>query len=143
MKVSVHTEDVYLALEQVMDPEIPVLNVVELGMITGVEVSGGVICVKMIPTFAACPAVQYIQNNIREQLQLALDMPVEVKIDPTVNWSSNRMSEAAKQKLQAFGIAAPRKLQGEGYRELLLATPCPHCGSTDTYLRSPDRKSVV
>ncbi len=58
--------EIYKALEQVMDPEIPVLNVLDLGMITHVEITGnGAVLISMIPTFSACPAVEMIRNNIR------------------------------------------------------------------------------
>jgi ring-1,2-phenylacetyl-CoA epoxidase subunit PaaD len=130
-------EQVYKALEQVMDPEIPVLNVLDLGMITAVEAEEGAVHVKMIPTFAACPAVEIIRRNISTVLEKALQVPVTVEIDKAAHWNSNRMTEAARQKLLNFGIAAPQVYNGEAYSEILLQTPCPHCGSENTYLRSP------
>ncbi|RPE13608.1 phenylacetate-CoA oxygenase subunit PaaJ [Chitinophaga lutea] len=130
-------ENIYKALEQVMDPEIPVLNVLDLGMITAVELDGETVHVKMIPTFAACPAVDIIRRNIRTVLEKELNTPVTVEIDKTAHWSSNRMTDAARQKLLDFGIAAPQVHNGEAYSEILLQTPCPHCGSDNTYLRSP------
>lgn len=129
--------NVYNALEQVMDPEIPVLNVLDLGMITGVIVQDDRVQVKMIPTFAACPAVSYIQQRIREAVAQATGLPVEVSIDKEVHWQSNRLSAAAKEKLHNFGIAPPQVHEGELHAEIMLNTPCPHCGSENTYLRSP------
>lgn len=128
---------VYESLEHVMDPEIPVLSVIDLGMITGVELEEGGVHVKMIPTFAACPAVSYIQQQIKTVLEQELDIAVTVTVDKQAHWQSNRMTAAAKEKLQNFGIAPPQLLAGEMHAEILLAVPCPHCGSKETYLRSP------
>lgn len=137
MTVESTITNVYNALEQVMDPEIPVLNVLDLGMITGVTVQDDRVQVKMIPTFAACPAVSYIQQRIREAVVQATGLPVEVSIDKEVHWHSNRLSAAAKEKLHNFGIAPPQVHEGELHAEIMLNTPCPHCGSENTYLRSP------
>lgn len=129
--------DIYTALEQVMDPEIPVLNVLDLGMITAVTVEEDAVLIKMIPTFAACPAVNIIRENIRETVARELEVPVQVAIDKDVHWHSNRLTEAAKEKLRQFGIASPQIHEGEVRAEIMLNTPCPHCNSTNTYLRSP------
>lgn len=120
-----------------MDPEIPVLNVLELGMITGVALDNGTACIKMIPTFAACPAISVIQQNIRTTVHKLTGLPVRVSIDHDVQWNSNRLTETAKQKLRDFGIAAPQKNTGSAPEEIMLNTPCPHCHSENTYLRSP------
>ncbi|MEZ2441574.1 1,2-phenylacetyl-CoA epoxidase subunit PaaD [Chitinophaga sp. RCC_12] len=129
--------DVYAALETVMDPEIPVLSVVDLGMITGVDLNDSAVHIKMIPTFAACPAVSYIQHNIKTVLEKELGIAVSVEVDKQEHWHSNRMTPAAKEKLKAFGIAPPKVLAGEVSAELMMEVPCPHCGSEQTYLRSP------
>ena len=72
VNMELNETNIYKALEQVMDPEIPVLNVLDLGMITAVEVAGEAVHVKMIPTFAACPAVELIRRNIRTVLEETL-----------------------------------------------------------------------
>ncbi len=128
---------VYKALEQVMDPEIPVLSVLDLGMITSVSLAEETVQIKMIPTFAACPAVSYIQQRIREAVSQTTGLPVAVTIDKEVHWHSNRLSDAAREKLHNFGIAPPQVQEGELRAEIMLHTPCPHCGSGETYLRSP------
>ncbi|AWO01518.1 phenylacetate-CoA oxygenase subunit PaaJ [Chitinophaga alhagiae] len=133
----VNREQIYKALEQVMDPEIPVLNVLDLGMITTVEPAADAVLVKMIPTFAACPAVEIIRRNIVTVLEKELHVPVTVEIDRVAHWSSNRMTPEAREKLLNFGIAPPQVHNGEAYSEILLQTPCPHCHSRNTYLRSP------
>ncbi|CAL1521067.1 1,2-phenylacetyl-CoA epoxidase subunit PaaD [Chitinophaga sp. MM2321] len=138
MSQTISIEAVYRSLEHVMDPEIPVLSVIDLGMITGVELTGTeAVLIKMIPTFAACPAVTYIQRNIKTIVEKELGIAVTVATDKNVHWQSNRMTEAAKEKLKTFGIAPPQLLEGEVRAEIMLHTPCPHCGSEATYLRSP------
>ncbi|MCW3462379.1 1,2-phenylacetyl-CoA epoxidase subunit PaaD [Chitinophaga nivalis] len=130
---------VYQALESVMDPEIPVLSVLDLGMITDVSIdqTADVVHIRMIPTFAACPAVSYIQNNIKTTVEKELGIAVTVEIDKQVHWESNRITPAAKEKLKNFGIAPPQVVEGEMKAEIMLHTPCPHCSSEYTYLRSP------
>jgi ring-1,2-phenylacetyl-CoA epoxidase subunit PaaD len=128
---------IYKALENVMDPEIPVLNVLELGMITDVMVGIEGIQIKMIPTFAACPAIEIIKQNIKSAVEKDLQMPVLVLVDKEEHWNSNRLSATAKEKLQHFGIAPPQVHDGDVDMEMLIKTTCPHCGSENTYLRSP------
>lgn len=130
-------QKVYQALEEVHDPEIPVLSVLDLGMITGVEVLPEHVLIRMIPTFAGCPAVKFIQREIRETLESRLSVPVIVEIDRKIQWNSNRLTAAAKEKLRHFMIAPPEKFEGEWRPEMLTDIECPHCGSHETYLRSP------
>ncbi|WP_083550074.1 1,2-phenylacetyl-CoA epoxidase subunit PaaD [Chitinophaga jiangningensis] len=137
MTMEITIENIYNSLQQVMDPEIPVLSVVELGMITDVVLQDNGAEVHMIPTFAACPAVSYIQRNIREHLERDLHISVTVIVDKHITWNSNRITAEAKVKLAQFGIAPPKRLAGEVSEELFVEVPCPHCGSTDTYLRAP------
>lgn len=128
---------VYESLAHVMDPEIPVLSVVDLGMITEVTLDTTIVYIKMIPTFAACPAVGYIRHNIKTVLESELGIAVSVEVDKQEHWESNRMTAGAKEKLKAFGIAPPKVLSGEVSTEIMMEVPCPHCGSEQTYLRSP------
>ncbi|QHS61709.1 1,2-phenylacetyl-CoA epoxidase subunit PaaD [Chitinophaga agri] len=128
---------VYNALEHVMDPEIPVLNVLELGMITDVKIDLEGVHIKMIPTFSACPAIDLIRENITNTVERELQMPAIVTVDKEVNWNSNRLSEEAKEKLRNYGIAAPVRHEGDVSLDLLEKANCPHCGSESTYLRSP------
>jgi ring-1,2-phenylacetyl-CoA epoxidase subunit PaaD len=137
MNSTITIEAVYASLEQVMDPEIPVLNVLELGMITDVIMEDEYLLIKMIPTFAACPAVEVIKTNIRTTLEKDLHIPVKVAIDKEVQWNSNRLTAVAKEKLRNFGIAAPQKHEGDVGIDMIIHTNCPHCGSENTYLRSP------
>lgn len=134
----INQKQVYDALAHVADPEIPVLSVLELGMITDVNVSDEKILVKMIPTYAACPATTFIKKEIEQQLKKELpNENIFVEIDNSIHWNSNRISEVGKEKLKNFKIAPPNFLEGEVEKELLIGVECPHCGSTDTILRTP------
>lgn len=132
-------EEVWSTLENVKDPEIPVISVVDMGMITGVEISNqqSAISITMTPTFVGCPAIDVIKKNIREEiLKLGFD-EVEVKVDFETQWTSNRMRPSAKLKLEKFGLAPPVMLSNDELsEEQLNKVRCPHCHSTDTTLRS-------
>ncbi len=133
-------DEVYAGLQHVQDPEIPVLSVIDLGMITGVRYDEtNTLHIKMIPTYAACPAVNFIRNKIKEDLAAVLksNVLIEVHIDKTVNWNSNMLGEEAKEKLRQFGIAAPRTIDHTREMEFFDGTPCPYCKSENTVLKTP------
>ncbi|MGH2643321.1 MAG: 1,2-phenylacetyl-CoA epoxidase subunit PaaD [Chitinophagaceae bacterium] len=129
----VTNDQIYETLSFVHDPEIPVLSVLDLGMITEVKVREKDILIKMIPTFSACPAVHFIQKEIKEELEKRLKIQVTVERDKTIQWCTQRLSEAAYEKLRQFKIAPPSKEQ----KEMSAGTECPFCHSHNTYLRSP------
>jgi ring-1,2-phenylacetyl-CoA epoxidase subunit PaaD len=134
---SLNKEAVWAALENVKDPEIPVLTVVDMGIIYGVEISTQSHCtITMTPTFVGCPAIDVMKKSIYDEvLKLGFDS-VEVKVDFENAWTSDRMSEEAKRKLEKFGLAPPALITGELTEAQLNNVRCPHCGSTDTTLRS-------
>ncbi len=128
---------VWALLENVPDPEIPQVSVVELGMIGAVDVDNDRVTVRLTPTFAACPAVAYIQNHIKNELAFAgyKNVTVEVVYDPP--WTTDRITPAGLKKLQEFGLAIPNRLAGkEVEMSDLQHVACPHCHSTDTSLES-------
>ena len=131
------TGAVWAALENVKDPEIPVLTVVDMGIIYGIEISPLSTCtITMTPTFVGCPAIEVMKNSIHEEvMKLGFDS-VEVKVDFENAWTSDRMSEEAKRKLEKFGLAPPAPFSGELTEAQLNNVRCPHCHSTDTTLRS-------
>jgi ring-1,2-phenylacetyl-CoA epoxidase subunit PaaD len=131
-------DKLYAALALVSDPEIPVMSVLDLGMITAVEITADKTLVKMIPTYAACPATSFIKNHIEQHLLKTFpEENIEVVVDYSIHWDTNRMTDEGKQKLKNFGIAPPRKHTGTVTSEMLLGAECPHCKSTNTVLRSP------
>ncbi len=135
-------QQIWSALETVKDPEIPVISVVDMGMITAIQLRtsdfGLRTCsITMTPTFVGCPAIAVIKKNIREEiLKLGFD-EVEVKVDFETKWTSDRMKTSAKIKLEKFGLAPPVMLNDDELTvEQLNRARCPHCHSTDTTLRS-------
>jgi ring-1,2-phenylacetyl-CoA epoxidase subunit PaaD len=132
--------DVWEALESVKDPEIPVLSVVDMGIITHVNCSLSTVDTKasitMTPTFVGCPAIGVMKKDIYEAVKKMGFDEVEVNVDLETSWTSDRMTPDAKSKLEKFGIAPPPLSDGELTAEMLDRVRCPHCGSTDTTLRS-------
>jgi ring-1,2-phenylacetyl-CoA epoxidase subunit PaaD len=135
------------ALAEIPDPELPVVSIVDLGMVRSVDVSGGRIRVELLPTFVACPALELIRAAVAERLErLAPDLAVEVEASLAEPWTSDRITERGREQLAAAGIAPPRPLApaagpGEGPRALPvvrldLPVPCPSCGSTRTRLEN-------
>lgn len=137
--------DIWLALESVKDPEIPVLSVVDMGIVTKVQIqeSGAKnqemqshADVTMTPTFVGCPAIGVMKKDIYDAVKKLGFDKVVVNVDMETPWSSDRMSPEAKSKLEKFGIAPPPVMDGDMTAEMLDKVRCPHCGSADTTLRS-------
>jgi ring-1,2-phenylacetyl-CoA epoxidase subunit PaaD len=129
-------EAVLEALHRVKDPEIPVLSIVDMAMVSGVFISESQIEILFLPTFIGCPAIDIIKKNIKEEVE-KLGVPTIVKTDSEKQWNTNMLSEEAKNKLEKFGLAPPPELKEEDFTlEQLDRVRCPHCHSTDTTLRS-------
>lgn len=135
---TITTADIWAALESVKDPEIPVLSVVDMGIVTAVAYQEGsdTATVTMTPTFVGCPAIDMMKKDIYNAVKNLGLAAVEVVVDMDTVWSSDRMSPDAKARLEKFGIAPPPVADGELTAEMLDRVRCPHCGSTDTTLRS-------
>jgi len=117
---------VWTWLAEVPDPEIPVLSLVELGIIRGVEVGAQVI-VKVTPTYSGCPATSIINLDIETKLrEKGVDnLRLDIQIAPP--WTTDWMKPEAHEKLRKYGIAPPKTGQPS----------CPRCGSDHTTLVSP------
>lgn len=130
------TTHVWEILATVKDPEIPSLSILDLGMITGVALARDSVCVKLLPTFVACPATSYIRTNIADALkQHGFANPV-VEMETEIAWSSDRVTELGRQRLAAFGLGTPVKIDGLSDLEAIEQVACPHCGSANTTMRS-------
>lgn len=133
--------DIWAVLATVKDPEIPVLSLLDMGMITKVSTPSSQVSshatITMTPTFIGCPAINVIKKDIHDAvIQLGFE-EVIVLVDLETTWDSNRMSPEAKAKLEKFGIAPPVSYTDEELSlEMLDRVRCPHCSSTDTTLRS-------
>ena len=123
--VSAAEERVRQVLRSVMDPEIPVLSIVDLGIVRYVRSTEGRLSVGITPTYSGCPATEVIHRSIREALTRhgMADVTVETVLAPP--WSSEWLSEEGRRKLEAFGIAAPTA-------RAAVEVTCPRCGSRAT-----------
>lgn len=120
-------------LEQVTDPEIPVLTIADMGILRDVKISGNEIEVIITPTYTGCPAMDMIAMNIR--LALAEHGYKNVKITSVLSpaWTTDWMTEPGKQKLKEYGIAPPVMRSSIAADQL---PECPHCHSSNTRLVS-------
>lgn len=136
MSRTVTAAEVWQALEAVKDPEIPVVSVVEMGIVRDVIVSGEQITVKMTPTFSGCPALEVMRREIGEcvrQLGVA-DVQVEIVLYPP--WTTDSLSEETRARLKAFGLAPPPQQGGSIPLTLYLPVSCPYCDSANTVLKN-------
>jgi len=124
------------ALESVTDPEIPVVNVIEMGIIAGVHVEADSVVIDMTPTFVGCPALDVIRENIRTVVSAVTPAQVRVNVVYDPPWTSERISENGRQKLKAFGLAPPGDRCSGGSVPTLERIPCPYCNSLETNLES-------
>jgi ring-1,2-phenylacetyl-CoA epoxidase subunit PaaD len=133
------TEKIWSLLEEVNDPEVPVLSVVDLGIIRDVRAEGPEIEVILPPTYRGCPAMDAIRMNIRMVLlEHGFKQPtITTVLSPA--WTTDWMSEKGRDKLKAYGIAPPTSMQ-QVCRPALFqqeeAIPCPRCNSYHTQLIS-------
>jgi len=134
----VTTDAVWAALADIPDPEIPVISLVDLGVIRDVAVDGRRVRVEFTPTFLGCPALEVMKRAMEAKVaELGGEPEVEVISDDS--WSTDRISPEGREKLRAAGFAppAPRaagtttlvQLQSKAFR-------CPYCGSTETKLEN-------
>ena len=125
-------------LDNVKDPEVPVINVLELGVVRTVEVEpSGKAIITITPTYTGCPAMDVMAADIKKELLDAGVPEVEVKLTLAPAWSTDQITDEGKRKLREYGIAPPEKtgdiraLKGE---QPVVA--CPQCNSTNTVMLS-------
>lgn len=126
-------------LDEVMDPEVPVLSVVELGVVRHVEVSGAAVTVTITPTYSGCPALHAIEQDIESALKAGGFQTVSIRTEYAPAWTTEWMGEPAREKLRAYGIAPPGHLSAQPLVPLgvtVRTVTCPFCGSVNTSLES-------
>jgi ring-1,2-phenylacetyl-CoA epoxidase subunit PaaD len=131
-------DQIYSWLEEVKDPEIPVLSLVDLGVITRVEVTGEEVKVEMTPTFVGCPAMDLMKQEVLDVLNNNGVKKAEVIISFKEPWNSDKISEKGRQALKQFGLAPPPS--GKNLftdLDVLEHAQCPRCNGNHTELRSP------
>jgi ring-1,2-phenylacetyl-CoA epoxidase subunit PaaD len=132
-------EQVLAWLEEVKDPEIPVLSVVELGVVRDVLLGEDGVIVEMTPTYSGCPALHVMEEEITSTLRAHGVASVEVRVVFREPWTTDWMSAEAKEKLRAWGIAPPLpERAGDDLVPLRrrAVVPCPYCASHETTQKS-------
>ena len=135
--------DIWRVLDGVMDPEVPVLSVVELGIVRDVDVGdSGRVTVTVTPTYSGCPAMHVIERDIESALAAAGWRDAHIRTVYAPAWTTDWIDEDARRKLRDYGIAPPPRRRGDDSQELVplrRAAPtvaCPYCGSSATTTRS-------
>ena len=133
----VTVEQVWAALEEIPDPEIPVISLVDLGVVKRVEVEGASVRIDFTPTFMGCPALDTMQRAMVDKIE-GLGAEAEVRVVLDDSWSTDKITPAGKEKLRAAGFAppAPRSAGKLELVQLQRGFRCPYCGSTDTALEN-------
>ncbi|MGH3005988.1 MAG: 1,2-phenylacetyl-CoA epoxidase subunit PaaD [Gaiellaceae bacterium] len=134
----VTAERVWEALGEISDPEIPVVSLVDLGVVRDVEVDSGRVRIEFTPTFLGCPALEVMRDRMEAAVRaLGADPDVEVVQDDS--WTTDRITPEGRRKLREAGFAPPApRAAGEPTLVQLEshAFRCPYCGSTDTRLEN-------
>ena len=138
---------VWSALDEIADPEIPGISLVELGVIRGVSFDGlpgggERVTVELLPTFVGCPAIGVMQERVDERLRaMHVAEEVAVEISFAEPWTSERISPEGREKLRQSGFAPPVLIgptfTGEELQTMLPVAECPYCGSRNTTLENP------
>ncbi|MGI4866544.1 MAG: 1,2-phenylacetyl-CoA epoxidase subunit PaaD [Janthinobacterium lividum] len=127
-------------LEDVFDPEVPVLSILDLGIVRGVRVEGEQVAVTITPTYSGCPAMSAIATDIRLRLLAEGITKVTIHNQLSPAWTTDWMSQAGRNKLTAYGIAPPIDGTASGHVLNLFgkdtAVRCPLCESEHTHLVS-------
>ncbi len=131
-------EQVWDALAEIPDPEIPVISLVDLGVIRDVLVEGERVRVEFTPTFLGCPALEVMRDAMAEKVR-GLGADPEVRVITDDSWSTDRITAAGREKLRASGFAPPAPRESTPPTLVQLRSGvfrCPYCNSTDTRLEN-------
>jgi ring-1,2-phenylacetyl-CoA epoxidase subunit PaaD len=132
----VSKEQILTWLEEVKDPEIPVLSLIDLGVITDVVVNPDHVLVEMTPTFVGCPALDYMKLEVETLLKTKGITPY-VNVSFKKPWSSDLISEKGKAALKKYGLAPPPSNKIFTDLEILETAICPRCDGINTEMKSP------
>ena len=120
--------DLWQILDEVKDPEIPVLSIWDLGILRAVQQEGNLVTVTITPTYSGCPAMRMIEDQVREVLSAHGYQEVNVETQLSPAWSTEWMSQEGRERLREYGIAPPAN-EAESEQ---LNIGCPNCGSSET-----------
>lgn len=135
--MDVTKENIIDWLEAVKDPEIPVLSLIDLGVVTDIDINEHRVKITITPTFVGCPAIDYMKQDIIDTLNSYGIDHVDVDVSLKESWNSNKITEKGRAALKSFGLAPPRKHDLIVDIDLLTHIECPVCGSINTILKSP------
>ncbi|MFZ6001144.1 MAG: 1,2-phenylacetyl-CoA epoxidase subunit PaaD [Bacteroidota bacterium] len=136
--MEITTTQVMEWLEDVKDPEIPVLSLVDLGVITSVTVIGNDVTVEMTPTFVGCPALETMKQEVIEKLRSVGVDRATVEVSFRDPWNSDKITDKGKKALKQFGLAPPPNgNQLFTDLEIIERATCPRCDGTNTELKNP------
>lgn len=131
-------KEIWDALNDVKDPEIPKVSIVDMGIVTGVSVNeNDFVKIKMTPTFAGCPAVNVMKSDIEKRISELEVSGVSVDVNYDVQWNSNMITEKGRRLLKESQFALPSHHNGIVNIEMLNMVECPLCGSKNTKLQTP------
>jgi ring-1,2-phenylacetyl-CoA epoxidase subunit PaaD len=130
-------EEIYSWLEEVSDPEVPVLSIIDLGVVRNVSFENNAWLITLTPTYSGCPAIQTMEEEILLKLKERGLSTVKILTTLSPAWTTDWLSENGRKKLKAYGIAPP---EDEQDKSLLFSSPtivpCPVCNSKNTRLIS-------
>ncbi len=133
---TITAEAAWEALREVMDPEIPVVSVVDMGIVRDVDVRADGVTVSMTPTFTGCPALDVMRDEIVRRLRHLGAGAVVVKVVLSPPWTSDSITDEARAKLRAFGLAPPVRHDGDVAMILSETGRCPRCGGANVTLKN-------
>jgi ring-1,2-phenylacetyl-CoA epoxidase subunit PaaD len=135
-KMKITEDQIYTWLEEVKDPEIPVLSLVDLGVITDVQLQDSGVRIEMTPTFVGCPALDMMKSEIHEVLTKRGLKNISIEVTFRKPWTSDLISEKGKLALKNFGLAPPPLREIFTELEVLEHAACPRCEGTDTEMKN-------
>ena len=138
MSVATTTDALWALLEEVKDPEVPVISVVELGVLRNIELAAETINITITPTYSGCPAMQVMEDDMRACLAKHGYEKVNFTTVLSPAWTTDWLTDSAKEKLREYGIAPPEQATSD--KSFLTGQPksvtCPNCGSRNTAMLS-------
>lgn len=135
---TVNKNSILKALGEIMDPEIPTVSIVDLGIVREITVNDAyTVTITLTPTFAGCPALKFIEDLVRDKIGMLGVRTVNVNTSFDEQWNTNMITEKGLEGLKKHGLAPPEKHNGLVQIEMLEKVKCPYCGSVDTTLKSP------
>ncbi|MEC8739400.1 MAG: 1,2-phenylacetyl-CoA epoxidase subunit PaaD [Bacteroidota bacterium] len=125
-------------LYTVKDPEIPTLSIVDLGIVTDIQIDKETVEVVLTPTFSGCPALKVMEEMVEQKLSECKEInTVKVRTRFDHQWTSDMISSKGKEDIKKIGLAPPKRSCGTVTWDFIEEVDCPKCGSSNTILKNP------